>query len=144
MCGRLVTSIENGWVEWLVGEEDRSGNCPVRGLRLVHRTVGKSNCRYNLHKVFQEHSYIVEGLPLARFVGADGLMLLLSLLATGEMHQADILELTKRLQIPGYEQVREMFPAPEAQGIVNPAIADRYYLQSEIHELLLRAQKRSA
>lgn len=110
----------------------------------MHRALGKSSCRYDLHKVFREHSDIIEGLPLARFVGADGLMLLLSLLATGEIPQADILELTKRLQIPGYEQVRGRFPAPEAQGIVSPAIADRYYLQSEIQELLQWAGRRPA
>jgi hypothetical protein len=141
----LVTRIEDGWVEWLVGEEeDGHGNSVVKGLRLVHRNTSETNCQYDFRKVFQEDHYIVEGLPLTRFVGADGLMLLLSMLAIGEISPADVLELTKRVQIPGYEQAREIFVDAAAQGIVQPAIGDGYYLQSEIQAFLRYAWEKVA
>lgn len=142
-CGGLVTRIEDGWVEWLVGEEDAQGNSTVKGLRLVHRNISETKCQYDFRRVFQEDHYIVEGLPLARFVGTDGLMLLLSMLASNEIPRGDVLELTKRVQIPGYEQAREVFVKASEGEIVRPAIADRYYLQSEIQALLRWAWKDS-
>jgi hypothetical protein len=39
----------------------------------------------------------VEGLPLERFVGPDGLMLLLSFIATGDMATNEVMELAKRV-----------------------------------------------
>jgi hypothetical protein len=50
----------------------------------------------------------VEGLPLERFVEPDGLMMLFSLLADGSLPRAEILELAKRVQIPGYELARDL------------------------------------
>jgi hypothetical protein len=35
-CGGLITSIEEGWVEWLASENNR-GQEVLSGLRLVHR-----------------------------------------------------------------------------------------------------------
>ena len=78
----------------------------------------------------------MEGLPLERFVGPDGLMLLLSLIAEGEMPTPDLLELVKRLHIPGYEQTRDLFSEAILGGAVAPLIGEGFYLQSEIRELL--------
>jgi hypothetical protein len=63
-------------------------------------------------------------------------MLLLSFLAMGEMPKDDVLELAKRVQIPGYEQTRELFQEAMNEGVVTPAIRERYYLQSELDALL--------
>jgi hypothetical protein len=60
----------------------------------------------------------VEGLPLEGFVGPDGLMLLLAFLTEDELLQDDVLELAKRVQIPGYEQTRELF-----QGAINRGLS---------------------
>lgn len=142
-CGRLITRIEDGWVEWLANEptQDRPA---ARGLRLVHRTRSASStgnrCQYDFRREFRNDRSIVEGLPLERFVGADGLMLLLSFLAVGEMPNEEVLELAKRVQIPGYEQARDLFRAGRELGVVVPAIRDGYYLQLEIHRLLRWAQ----
>ena len=78
----------------------------------------------------------MEGLPLDRFVGADGLMLLLSLLAESEMPRAELLELVKRVHIPGYEQTREVFEEAIHGGAVTPLIGEGFYMQSEIRDLL--------
>jgi len=69
-------------------------------------------------------------------MGPDGLMLLLSLIACREMPEEEVLELAKRVQIPGYEQARDLFPEAIAEGVVEPSIGEGYYLQGEIQTLL--------
>jgi hypothetical protein len=138
-CGDLITSIGDGWVEWLASEDERGER--LKGLRLVHRlsrSAGSngSGCRYDNRQEFRNDRSIVEGLSLERFVGSDGLMLLLSFLASSEMPRGDVLELAKRVQIPGYEQARELFPEAIGMGVLSPTIGKGYYMQSEIRELL--------
>ncbi len=120
-CGDLITSIEDGWVEWLASEDERGA--PLKGLRIVHRLSRSSasagpDCRYDSRQEFRNDRSIVEGLSLERFVGSDGLMLLLSFLASSEMPRGDVIELAKRVQIPGYEQARELFPEAIAMGVL--------------------------
>src|ERR1700726_3842082 len=143
-CGDLITRIEDGWVEWLASEDERGER--LKGLRLVHRLSpsAESNgpgCRYDSVREFRNDQSIVEGLSLERFVGSDGLMLLLSFFASGEMPKGDLLELAKRVQIPGYEQARELFPEAIEAGVLEPSIGDGYYLQSEIRALLRWVQR---
>lgn len=128
-CGELITSIEAGWVEWLAGAGEHGKN-GVKGLRLVHIL-----CRYDDRREFRRDHSLVEGLPLERFVGPDGLMLQLSLIAEGEMPKAALLELVKRVHIPGYEQTRELFSEAIHSGAVAPLIGEGFYLQSEIREV---------
>ncbi|MCU1304598.1 MAG: hypothetical protein JWQ87_4882 [Candidatus Sulfotelmatobacter sp.] len=131
-CGDLITSIEAGRVEWLAGADER-GMSTVKGLRLVHAL-----CGYDDRREFRKDHSLVEGLPLNRFVGPDGLMLLLSLIAEAEMPTADLLEIVKRVHIPGYEQTRELFSEAIHGGSLAPLIGEGFYLQSEIQELLTR------
>jgi hypothetical protein len=137
-CGRLVTCIEDGWVEWLACEVE--GLTFTKGLRLVHRDRSdarkRGGCQYDGRGEFQRDKSIVEGLALERFLGPDGLMLLLSLIATGEMPLNELVELGKRVQIPGYEQTRQVFPLAIPNGVLSPAIGSGFYLQSEIRSLL--------
>jgi len=79
-CGEPITSIDAGWVEWLSSEGDR-GEDVLSGLQLVHRgsiqpSGQRQACRYDSLKEFRNGKAIVEGLPLERFVGLDGLMML--------------------------------------------------------------------
>ena len=57
---------------------------------------------------FRNGKTIVEGLPLERFVGPDGLMMLFSFLAAGSLPRGEILEIAKRVQIPGYVLARSL------------------------------------
>jgi hypothetical protein len=133
--------IEDGWVEWLAGE-DEHGNTRSRGLRLVHalpaspKDPGGQGCQYDARHEFRSDQSVVEGLSLERFVGPDGLMMLLSLIAADELPRDELLELAKRVQIPGYEQARELFPLAIAEGMMEPSIGTGYYLQSEIRSVL--------
>jgi hypothetical protein len=135
-CADMISSVQAGWVEWLASE-DKHGNDILRGLRLVHRGRQKNhNCRYDPLEEFRSGRTIVEGLPLERLVGADGLMILLSLLAEGELPHREILELIKRVQIPGYELVRNLSPRGQHSKLLSPVLSHGYYLQSEIREML--------
>jgi hypothetical protein len=131
-CGELITRIQDGWVGWLAGD-DVQGTARLRGLRLVHKTP---DCQYDEHQEFRNDQSIVEGLALERFVGPDGLMLLLSFLASGEFPRDEVLELIKRVQIPHYEQASEPIHRALELGALVPAIGQGYYLQSEMRLVL--------
>ena len=139
-CGELITRIEDGCVEWLASEGPK-GTTRVKGMRLVHslasspRSEDRGGCQYDYRREFRKDRSIVEGLALESFVGVDGLMLLLSFIAANEMPEDEILELAKRVQIPGYEQTRELFHEATEQGVVAPSLREGYYLQSEIRAL---------
>ena len=135
-CGQLITSVSDGWVEWLASEDD-AGATILNGLRLVHR----ESCRYDPSSVFRNGRSVVEGLSLERFVGPDGLILLLSLLAAGELATDEVIELAKRVQIPGYELARNLVGLENLSQILPPLLGHGCYLQSEISELFTRAMK---
>jgi len=52
-----------------------------------------------------------------------------------QLHR-EILELIKRVQIPGYELVRNLSPRRQDSKRVSPVLSHGYYLQSEIREML--------
>jgi hypothetical protein len=135
-CAGLITSVSDGWVEWL-NSEDESGTTTTGGLRLVHR----ESCRYDALTVFRNGRSVVEGLCLERFVGPDGLILLLSLLAAGELPFGEVVELTKRVQIPEYELARNFVGKENLSHLLQPTLGHGCYLQSEITELLTLAMK---
>lgn len=135
-CDRLIESVHDGWVEWLASEDD-TGATIVDGLHLVHR----ESCRYDAHTVFRNRRSVVEGLSLDRFVGTDGLILLLSLLAVGELPTIEVIELAKRVQIPGYELARNLVGKEKLAQVLLPSLGHGCYLQSEIDEVLTRAVK---
>jgi hypothetical protein len=142
-CGELIASIDAGWVEWLSSEGD-GGEEILSGLQLVHYGLVLPNgagqsCRYDRLKEFRNRKTIVEGLPLERFVGPDGLMMLFSLLADGSLPRDEILELAKRVQIPGYELARSFLQASTSSNVVTQSLGHGCYLQSEIRQMIALA-----
>ena len=135
-CGQLIISVSDGWVEWLASEDDGGAEI-LKGLRLVHR----ESCRYDPRTVFRNGRSVVEGLSLERFVGPDGLALLLSLLAASELPTAEVIELAKRVQIPGYEVARNLAGQVSLSQILPPLLGRGCYLQAEIAELITLAIK---
>lgn len=135
-CAGLITSVSDGWVEWLASEDD-AGAAMVNGLRLVHR----ESCRYDARAVFRNRGSVVEGLCLERFIGPDGLILLLSLLAEGELPTMEVIELAKRVQIPGYELARNLVGKGSVSQLLPPSLGHGCYLQSEITQLLMQTMR---
>ncbi len=148
-CEELISDLQDGWVEWLAGEEVR-GKAEVSGLRLVHRgnTGAKSSelygCRYNPRDEFRKNRGIVEGLALDRFAGPDGLMLLFSMIAERELPLRELIELAKRVQIPGYEAAYELVHDAVSEGVITPCISSGFYLQCEIWDALKWAKCRTS
>jgi len=140
-CGEVVSDLQAGWVEWLAAE-DAKGKPKVSGLRLVHRRNISPGwrepygCQYNPRDEFRKNRAIVEGLALDRFAGPDGLMLLLSMIAERELPMQELIELAKRVQIPGYEAAYELLHDAVSEGVIAPSISSGFYLQCEIWDVL--------
>jgi hypothetical protein len=148
-CGELVSDLQAGWVEWLAAENTK-GKPKVSGLRLVHRRNTSPGwreppgCQYNPRDEFRKNEAIVEGLALDRFAGPDGLMLLLSMIAERELPVQELIELAKRVQIPGYEAVYELVHDAVREGVIVPSISSGFYLQCEIWDVLKWAKHRTS
>jgi hypothetical protein len=71
-------------------------------------------------------------------------MLLLSMIAERELPPQELIELAKRLQIPGYEAVYEMVQDAVSEGVITPSISAGFYLQCEIREVLEWAKYRTS
>jgi hypothetical protein len=148
-CGELMSDLRAGWVEWLAAE-DTKGKPKVSGLRLVHRRntsprwPERYGCQYNPRREFRKNRGIVEGLALERFAGPDGLMLLLSMIAERDLPAQELIELAKRVQIPGYEAVHELVLDAVDEGVIAPSISSGFYLQCEIWDVLKWAKYRTS
>jgi hypothetical protein len=135
-CRQEITTIETGWVEWLVRKVD--GAWIGRGLRLVHHQPYSpvNRCQYNQQAERHTDGSMLLDLPLKSFLGPDGLTRLLGMLAQGELPQQDVLEMIKRLHIPGYEQARPYFDAAIANGAFEPNTSPGYYESYDIRATL--------
>jgi len=70
-------------------------------------------------------------------------MLLLSMIAARELPVQKLIELAKRVQIPGYEAVYELLHDAVREGVIAPTISSGFYLQSEIWDVLKWAKCRT-
>lgn len=63
-------------------------------------------------------------------------MLLFFFVSSKEMPLEDVLELGKRVQIPGYEQSRDLLQNLLVQGLFRASIGEGFYRRSEIQTVL--------
>ena len=59
-------------------------------------------------------------------------MKLLSFIADDHIESSEVLEMIKRLNIPGYERSRMYFEEAISEGVFEPNTTPRYHLQSDI------------
>jgi hypothetical protein len=71
-------------------------------------------------------------------------MLLLSMIAGRELPLKDLIELAKRVQIPGYEAAYELVHDAVREGVIAPSISSGFYLQCEIWGVLEWAKYRTS
>jgi hypothetical protein len=95
-----------------------------------------TGCQYNPRDEFRKNRDIAEGLALDGFAGPDCLMFRLSMIAERELPEQELIELTKRVQIPGYEAVHELVRDAVSEGVIASSISSRFYLQCEIWDVL--------
>jgi hypothetical protein len=70
-------------------------------------------------------------------------MLLLSMIAERELPTQELIEFAKRVQIPGYEAVRELVHDAVNEGVIGLSISSGFYLQCEIWDVLKWAKYRT-
>src|SRR5690606_12084189 len=106
----------DGWVEWLT-RFDGDERLHHDALRLVHTRQSSPltdpsdwrrgpGCQHDETKAFARDRSTVADLPLSSFLGPDGLMILLEFASDRKFELDDLIEMIKRLHIPGYDQAR--------------------------------------
>ncbi len=136
-CGQPILKVEDGWVEW-VRVKSTSDQSSARDLRLVHHkpasplTSRPSGCQFDEKVEDQKDQGIVGDLPLKEFLGASGLMDLLQLLAEKQLPMEEVLEMIKRLHIPGYERAHRHFEEAIAEGVFEWNTAPGYPHENQI------------
>lgn len=146
-CGNAITSVDDGWVEWLTrGDPGKDKNWHIgshRNLRLVHhraaspRSNQENACCHDEGRYFALDRSTVSDLPLSSFVGADGLMILLGFLSDRRFSDPEeVLEMIKRIHINNYEQTRLVFSSAISAGAFEPNTVPGYYTQSDIQATL--------
>jgi hypothetical protein len=143
-CGEKIKSPEEGLIEWY-SCNDENGIRRSGKIRLVHLLSAsplrkiemfRKGCVFDMHKDIMTVEGFVSNQPLAGFLGADGLMRLLSLLAEGEFPVVEVVEMIKRLHVPGYEIARNYFQKAVSEGVIDACAPGEFYGQSQISAVL--------
>ena len=149
-CGQIIERAEDGWVQWRTREsdlrtrrsEDGESRRPMgQDLQLVHhlpasplvtkpgtRRSDECGCQF----AWRDPEFSVSDQPLVGFLGPNGLMRLLALISERQLRTREVLEMIKRLHIPGYEHTRLHFDEAIARGVFEPNTAPGYYCQADI------------
>ncbi|EGQ7696218.1 MULTISPECIES: hypothetical protein [Vibrio] len=134
-CGHSIEKQEDGWVEWISFSEGKVG----RNLRLVHsfssspQQVGRVRCQFDGNLEYKKDGGIVGDCSLSDLTGPDGLMRLLVFISENELPKDEVLEMIKRIHIPGYEDTRLHFEQAIRAGAFEPNMPKDFYNQSDIN-----------
>jgi len=143
-CGEKIISPDKGMIEWY-SREDEDGIRRSSKLRLVHQlsasplrkmNMFRKGCAFDLHENTMNVEGFVSNEPLSAFLGPDGLMRLLSLIAGGEFPVVEVLKMIKRLHVPGYEIARDYFRTAISEGVIESASSGDFYEQRHINAVL--------
>lgn len=144
-CGGAIKEAKDGWVEWITPNPSGPGGFG-RDLRLVHARNASprkdaGGCQFNQERERAKDKGLVADMQLPYFLGPDGLMRLLVFISEAELESAPVLEMIKRLHIPGYEQARKHFKAAINAGAFEPNMPKDFYNQSDIEATLAYMRK---
>ncbi len=140
-CGKAIRQEEDGLVEWLgrTNFDKNKDKTEEYGLRLVHARPSSpkaGGCQYDENKEYNEHEADLQDLGLEEYVGIDGLMNLLEMIAEKKLPTEELVEMIKRLHIPGYEQARNHFESAISKGIIELNSTPGFYSQEKIQEVV--------
>ena len=136
VCEGAIATAEDGWVEWIAY---RGRVRPGRDLRLVHARPASPNrrgCQFDERQEYDADGGLVHDLSLPDFLGANGLMRLLALIAEESVDRPLVLEMIKRLHIPGYEDAWRHFDEAISDGVYEPNTEPGYPHQYQIQAVL--------
>jgi hypothetical protein len=151
-CGELVRDERDGFVEWLSGysfpegstESDQEG---PHGFRIVHVTSASPRAPHGGECYRYSASPQRNDLPLREFLGAHGLVVLLSKVDVGSFHDPDRrtrpakdlrewATLVRRLHLPYYEEARLYFDRAESDGFWDGANEIYVYMPANLRGLI--------
>lgn len=137
-CGEIIQCAKDGCVQWAT-YRDKDGRLRGRGLRIVHHYTAsplkdehEHGCYLDHHPEFTKDGGTLSDLSVESFLGPDGLTRLLSFLARDEIPAGEVVEIIKRIHIPGYEMARPYIERAVAEGMIEPNLPEGFYWQREI------------
>lgn len=149
-CGEEIKTAGDGWLQWIEVPNGPDKH-RMRDLSLAHHVPASPRkeshahgCQFDGDVEFRKDNGLVSDLGLTHFCGADGLMHLLELLAEEGSSQPDVLEMIKRIHIPGYERARLHAKEAISEGVFEPNYPLGYYSQSDIQAILKWAEEQEA
>jgi len=133
-CGQPIQEADHGWVEWIEFATGSPKHGTGRDLRLVHHVPHSPSgaSQINQKCEYAADEGLVHDVSLTSVQGPNGLMLLLTLLSDGVLPKEEVLEMIKRVRIPGYENARLYFSAAISAGVFEPNTKARYYFDHQI------------
>ena len=130
--GKKIESVKDGWVEWLIPTKNNIPETHNKGMRIVHAT----NCLYTDWECDKENA-IPGDDSLENFYGPDGLMNLLQFVSDDMFeNKEEVLEIIKRIHIPGYEYARNFIDAAISEGVYEPNTKENYCSQNDIRKII--------
>lgn len=131
-CGKEIDK-KNAEMEWLNIDPNITGG--FKGLRIIHRS---KDCRYSNQECIDKNA-ISSSLPLEIITEADGLMRLLRFISDDSFQDKEnVLEIIKRLFIPGYEKARLYLHEAIDHRVIEPGPDPKpnYCSQAQINDIL--------
>lgn len=98
-------------------------------------------CQYNEQVERKRDDSILCDLPLIDFLAPDGLMMMLRLIEEHSIPEADLLEMIRRLHVPGYEEARRHLSAAIDAGEIDPSVTPADLSQRDIEVILAFAKE---
>lgn len=131
-CGKKIESIKDGWVEWLIPTKNNMPEKHNKGMRIVHAI----NCLYTDWECDKENAILGDD-SLENFCGPDGLMDLLQFVSDDMFeNKEEVLEIIKRIHIPGYEYARNFIDVAISEGVYEPNTKENYCSQNDIRKII--------
>lgn len=133
-CGEFIQKPTDGWVQW----KNDTADTQSWDLSLVHHfsaspLVGKSRCYFEEKPGSKEH---VRNMHLEHFLGPDGLLRLIRFTEGTRFPLDEVLELIRRLNVPGYDVARQYQSEAIAAGFHEPDRPDWLLAQDQIRAII--------
>ncbi len=142
-CGQPIHRREDGWMQWLVDDDDR---CTKYAFRIVHHLSaspkpGAHGCYYR-----EPAELYVADVPLPSCLGVDGLAHVLSFLTDGAgvRDVGAFVELIRRCHVPYYEEARRYLARMEYDGVIESTQSAGMYTQDVLRYLVERYTTKGA
>lgn len=130
-CGEKINKLEDGYLQWLNVKRD---DVTIRNnMKIVHHNTV---CQFNEKVEYSTKKATVGDMSLDHFAGPDGLTRLLEMISDDMFEdKEEVLEIIKRIHIPGYEKSRPYFERAVREGVFEPNTKLKYFVQRDLESI---------